>query len=121
MLIMFLALAEPVFANGRISEEAEWASTIVAIIIVIAGGLISLLGVYIVSRRHRGSSDVAIKIGPKLEMKMTKLTQGVVIVLLGVIVLVVGLLYLPSNKTKRTVEGERILLDERGRVEEVKH
>ena len=120
LLIALAVLAPTALANGSVTEWRESTSVVVPLVILVLGGVVALLGVYIVFRRQRGSSDVTIQIGPTVIIRMSRLTQGVLVVLLGVIVLIVGLLNVPRTTTKRDIQGKVIRFDKDGAAEEAK-
>ena len=82
------------------SSSEEAISIIPSMVIIIFGGLLSILGV-----KHiligNASSTFTLNLG-KNSLKLTKLTQGVVVVIIGALILVVGLCKIPTKKTHTT-------------------
>jgi Co/Zn/Cd efflux system component len=110
LTLLALSVTHLANANGKITTQEDSTSAAVAIIIAVCGTIIACLGVYIVRRGHGGSSNLSIKLGEGKELTLTALTQGIVIVLLGIGVLIMGLYRLPSTKKSETIEGKEIKL-----------
>jgi len=82
------------------SSTEEAISILPSILIIIFGGLISLLGIGHILK-GKASSTFTLSSGNK-SLKLTKLTQGAVVVIIGALILVVGLCKIPTKKTQIT-------------------
>jgi len=96
------------WANGEITTHEETTSTVVALVICVIGGVIAILGIVVAAKGGRASSDLEIKFGENKTLKLSKLTQGVVIVLVGAAVLIAGLYNLPKTTKQETIKAKTI-------------
>ena len=94
--------------NGEITTREETTSTVVALVICVIGGIIAILGIIVAARGGRASSNLEIKFGENKTLKLSKLTQGVVIVLIGAAILIAGLYNLPKHTKQETIKAKTI-------------
>lgn len=105
---LFLSWVVTAWANGEITTREESASPSVATAIALLGGAIAILGVFVAVRGGKASSNLEIKFGPDRTLKLTKLTQGVVIVLIGAAILIAGIYNLPKTTKEETMKAKTI-------------
>ena len=102
----------PVFALANGEETTTEYSTNAWIRAVIAGigGLIAVLGILLAFKNATALSDVGLSGGREkgVNVQLKKVSQGVIITLLGVVVLVAGLYLLPDKSVVTTVKGKVI-------------
>jgi len=111
LLIFFiLGLGSVALANGEVTVTSV--SNVVLVVVICLGGLISLLGAIMVFRGIGGKSDVDLALSKKGKISFKKVSQGVVVIIVGALILL-GALYL--GQQKRTITGKRIDL-KRGEV-----
>ena len=115
-LFLTLGLAASANANGHITTVKDETSSTVALVIAAAGFLVSVLGVIVVLRGKRGSSNLNIQFGEHRTLRLTALTQGVLIVLFGVVILIVGLYKLPRSTFSEKIDAKEIQKDPDGTV-----
>ena len=87
-----------VLANGHITETTYSADAFIRLLIAGIGGVLAVLGVALAFKNSGIISSVSLSTSGA---EFRKISQGVVIALLGVIVLIAGLYLLP-DKTKVT-------------------
>ena len=113
-LFLTFGLTAIAHANGHIKTHKDETSGTVALVIAIAGFLVTVLGVFVVLRGKRGSSDLHVQLGEHKRLRLTALTQGVLIVLFGVIILVVGLYKLPRSTSSEEIDAKEIRKEKDG-------
>lgn len=103
--------------NGTV-RETEYSTSlsdaagIVRIIVAAFGGVIGILGVLVVVKGVAGTADVSGSV-PKLgSISMKRVSQGVVITLIGAAVLIGALYLLPDKKVEREITGQGITIEE---------
>jgi O-antigen/teichoic acid export membrane protein len=107
LLISFiLGLASVALANGSVTETSV--NNVVLIAVICLGGLISLLGAIMVFRGIGGKSDVDLALSEKKKISFKKVSQGVVVIIVGALILI-GALYL--GQQKRTITGKTVDLN----------
>jgi hypothetical protein len=127
MLVAALAIGatEPVLANGSV-RETEYSTSlteatgIVRIIVAVFGGLIGLLGIVVAIKGVGGAADVSASVGKHASLSMKRVSQGVVLTLIGAAVLVGALYFLPDKRTERELTGKEISIErEPGKTREI--
>lgn len=108
VFVMVLFAQGACWANGEITTHEETTSTVVALVICVIGGIIAILGIIVAARGGRASSNLEIKFGENKTLKLSKLTQGVVIVLAGAAILFAGLYNLPKHTKQETIKAKTI-------------
>ncbi|MDR4504925.1 MAG: hypothetical protein MRK01_09080 [Candidatus Scalindua sp.] len=114
-LVVFSA-AGGVLANGEVTEteystSLSEATGIVRIIVAVFGGVIGVLGIVVAFRGIGGTADVSVSVSEHRNLSMKRVSQGVVITLIGAGILI-GALYLPpEKKTERRIKGKEITID----------
>lgn len=110
-VVVFLATliaAATASANGEITTHEETTSIVVPLIISLIGGAVASLGIYLAAKGGRAASNLRITFGANRTVTLTRLTQGVVIVLIGATILVAGLYNLPKVKKEETIKAKTI-------------
>ncbi len=107
-MAMLIVAATAAFANGEIVTREESTSIVVPLIISALGGAVAILGVLLAARGGRAASGLRITFGKDKTLTLTKLTQGVVIVLIGAAILIAGLYNLPKTKKEETIKAKTI-------------
>ncbi len=108
VLVIVLFAHGACWANGEITTHEETTSTAVALAICVIGGIIAILGIIVAARGGRASSNLEIKFGENKTLTLNKLTQGVVIVLIGAGILIAGLYNLPKHTREETIKAKTI-------------
>jgi hypothetical protein len=126
---VFVALAaclgDLAAANGTVREtefstSLTEATGIVRIVVAVFGGLIGLLGIFVAIKGVGGTADVSGSISKHGKLSMKRVSQGVVITLIGAAVLIGALYYLPEKRTERELTGKEITIEsEEGKKREV--
>ncbi len=107
-LILMPALA---LANGEETTTEYSTNAWIRIVIAVIGGLIAVLGILLAFKNATALSDVGVS-GSRdkgVNVRLKKVSQGVIITLLGVVVLVAGLYLLPEKSVVHTVKGKEIV------------
>lgn len=114
-----------VVANGSV-RETEYSTSlteatgIVRIVVAVFGGLIGILGILVALKGVGGAADVSASVGKQAKLSMRRVSQGVVLTLIGAAVLVGALYFLPDKKTERELTGKEISIErEAGKTKEV--
>jgi multisubunit Na+/H+ antiporter MnhB subunit len=109
----------PAFAlkQGEVTEQVystglTEATGIVRIIVVVFGGFISLLGVYVSLKSVSGKADVAISLDKNRKINFKRISQGVVITVVGAIVLIAAIYLLPTKRSEMKINGTDITIEE---------
>jgi hypothetical protein len=129
LLALFSAIAfcatDLALANGSV-RETEYSTSlteatgIVRIIVAVFGGLIGVLGIVVALKGVGGAADVSASVGKSAKLSMKRVSQGVVLTLIGAAVLVGALYFLPDKKTERELTGKEISIErEQGKTREV--
>ena len=101
------------------STSLSEATGVVRIIVAAFGGLIGLLGIAVAFKGVAGEADVSVSLSEHRKLSMKRVSQGVVITLIGAAVLVGALYFLPEKRTERELTGKEITIEhEGGRVKE---
>jgi hypothetical protein len=96
------------------------ATGVVRIIVAVFGGLIGLLGIFVAFKGAAGKADVSVSLSEHRTLSMKRVSQGVVITLIGAGILISALYFLPEKKTERKLTGTEITIErEPGKVREV--
>lgn len=106
--LLFFPFSSIGWTNGVITSHEETTSIVVPIVISLIGGIIAILGIFIAAKGGRASSNLEIKFGENKKLTLTRLTQGVVIVIIGAAILIAGLYNLPTTKKEKTVKAKTI-------------
>ncbi|HQU32382.1 MAG: hypothetical protein HRU72_06425 [Planctomycetia bacterium] len=121
---IMVCASDMMFANGTV-REAEYSTSlseatgVVRIVVAVFGGLIGLLGIIVALKGVGGTADVAATVG-KSSLSMKRISQGVVLTLIGAGVLIGTLYFLPEKKTERELTGKEISIErEPGKTKEV--
>lgn len=122
VLVGLIVLYETVQANGDITDteystSLSEATGIVRIIVSIFGGLIGILGIYIAFKGLAGKSDVSIGLGKHKKIEFKRVSQGVVITIIGAAILITALYLLPEKKRERVISGKEIIIEKNGERE----
>jgi hypothetical protein len=118
-------MADFAFGNGGVREteystSLSEATGVVRIIVAVFGGFIGLLGIFVVFKGVVGKADISVSISEHRALSMKRISQGVVITLIGAGILVGALYFLPEKKTERELTGKEITIErESGKVREV--
>ena len=116
VLLLSLAAVSNVLANGEVIEtlfstSLSEATGIVRIIVAAFGGLIGVLGIVVAFRSVGGTADVSMSISEHKKLSMKRISQGVVITLIGAAILIAALYLLPEKRTERQVKGKEITIE----------
>jgi len=120
-LLITLIAADLTFANGKITEtefstSLTEATGIVRIIVAVFGGLIGVLGIAVAAIGIGGKADVTMSLSEHKKLSLTRVSQGVVITVIGAAILVAAVYLLPEKRTEREVTGKEITIErEKGR------
>ena len=114
--LMFFCMAGGVLANGEVTEtefstSLSEATGIVRVVVALFGGLIGILGIVVAYRGIGGTADVSMSVSEHRKLSMKRISQGVVITLIGAVVLIGALYFLPEKKTERHITGKEITIE----------
>jgi hypothetical protein len=122
---LVLCVHELAVANGSM-HETEYSTSlteatgIVRIVVAVFGGLIGILGIVVAIKGVAGTADVSGSLSKYGKFSMKRVSQGVVITLIGAAVLIAALYFLPEKKTERELTGKEISIErEAGKTKEV--
>jgi hypothetical protein len=115
-LLITLIAADLAFANGKITEtefstSLTEATGIVRIIVAVFGGLIGVLGIAVAAIGIGGKADVTMSLSEHKKLSLTRVSQGVVITVIGAAILVAAVYLLPEKRTEREVSGKEITIE----------
>jgi hypothetical protein len=125
LFLLGTGMAEFAFGNGEVTEtefstSLSEATGVVRIIVAVFGGLIGLLGIFVAFKGAAGKADVSVSLSEHRTLSMKRVSQGVVITLIGAGILISALYFLPEKKTERKLTGTEITIErEPGKVREV--
>jgi hypothetical protein len=116
MWFLFLAGVGVALANGEVTEtqfstSLSESTGIVRIIVAVFGGLIGVLGIVLAFRGVGGTADVSMSVSEHRKLSMKRVSQGVVITLIGAAILIGALYLLPEKRTERQVKGKDITIE----------
>lgn len=116
MVILCFARVGVVLANGEVTETQfstglSEATGIVRVIVAVFGGLIGVLGIVVAFRGVGGTADVSMSVSEHRTLSMKRISQGVVITLIGASILIGALYLLPEKRTERQVKGKDITIE----------
>lgn len=125
LLLCGIDMLNLAYGNGTVREteystSLSEATGIVRIIVAFFGGLIGLLGIVVALKGAAGKADLSVSVSEHRSFSMKRVSQGVVITLIGAAVLVGALYFLPDKKTERELTGKEITIErESGKIKEV--
>jgi len=104
-------LAYGMVTETQFSTSLSEATGIVRIVIAVFGGIIAVLGIIVAFRGVGGTADVSMSVSDHGKLSMKRVSQGVVITLIGSVVLISALYLLPEKKTERQIKGNEITIE----------
>ncbi|MDR4507836.1 MAG: hypothetical protein MRJ65_06300 [Candidatus Brocadiaceae bacterium] len=115
-LFAALTIGDSAFANGEVTEieystSLSEATGIVRIIVAAFGGLIGLLGILVTVKGVFGMADVSVSLSEHKKLSMKRVSQGVVITLIGAAVLLGAVYLLPEKRTERQIKGKELMIE----------
>lgn len=118
-LFLMAVSVVPAWPNGEITETEystalSEGTTIVRIIVAVLGGLVVVLGFIVALKGVGGKADIELALSEKRRLSFKKVSQGVVIVIVGAAILVAAVYLLPEKKKERVIKGEEIELEGHG-------
>jgi hypothetical protein len=125
VLLVGLGAHEMAFANGKVTEtqystSLSEATGIVRIVVAVFGGLIGLLGIVVAAKGVAGKADVELSVSEHRSLSFKRISQGVVITVVGAGILVAALYLLPEKRTEREVTGTDITIERGQGVEKLR-
>lgn len=116
MWLLFFAGVGIALANGEVTEtqfstSLSEATGIVRVIVAVFGGLIGVLGIVLAFRGVSGTAEVSMSVSEHRKLSMKRVSQGVVITLIGAAILIGALYLLPEKRTERQVKGKDITIE----------
>jgi glycerol uptake facilitator-like aquaporin len=116
VLLIFFSVVNGVLANGEVSEtqystSLSEATGIVRIIVAVFGGIIGVLGIVVAFRNVGGTADVSMSVSEHRKLSLKRVSQGVVITLIGAAILTGALYLLPEKRTERQIKGKEITIE----------
>jgi len=116
VLLVSLIGANHALANGEVNEtqfstSLSESTGIVRIIVALFGGLIGVLGIVVAFRGVGGTAEVSMSVSEHKTLSMKRISQGVVITLIGGAILIGALYLLPEKRTERQVKGKEITIE----------
>ncbi len=124
VLLVFFGVVGGVLANGEITEtqfstSLSEATGIVRVIVAVFGGIIGILGIVVAFRGVGGTADVSMSVSEHRKLSMKRISQGVVITLIGAAILIGTLYLLPEKKTERQMKGKEITIERKSGNEKI--
>lgn len=125
LFVFGIGMVNLAYGNGTVKEtefstSLSEATGIVRIIVAVFGGLIGLLGIVVALKGVAGKADLSVSLSEHRSLSMKRVSQGVIITLIGAAVLVGALYFLPEKKTERELTGKEITIErEPGKVKEM--
>ena len=116
VLLVVFCIVGGVLANGEVTEteystSLSEATGIVRIIVAVFGGVIGVLGIVVAFRGIGGTAEVSVSVSEHRNLSMKRISQGVVITLIGAAILIGALYLLPEKKTERQIKGKEITIE----------
>lgn len=116
VLLAFFLVVNGVLANGEVTEtqystSLSEATGIVRIIVAAFGGIIGVLGIVVAFRGVGGTADVSMSVSEHKNLSLKRVSQGVVITLIGAAILIGALYLLPEKRTERQIKGKDITIE----------
>lgn len=116
VFLVFFCVVGGVLANGEVTEteystSLSEATGIVRVIVAVFGGVIGVLGIVVAFRSVGGAADVSVSVSEHRKLSMKRISQGVVITLIGAAILIGALYFLPEKKTERQIKGKEITIE----------
>ena len=114
--LVFFCAVSGALANGEVTEteystSLSEATGIVRIIVAVFGGIIGVLGIIVAFKGVGGMADVSVSVSEHRKLSMKRVSQGVVITLIGAAILIGALYLLPEKKTERKIKGKEITIE----------
>ena len=125
VFLLFFFVVSGVLANGEVTEteystSLSEAAGIVRVIVAIFGGIIGVLGIVVAYRAVGGTADISMSVSEHRKLSMKKISQGVVITLIGAAILIGALYLLPEKKTERQITGKEIIIERESGQERIR-
>ena len=125
VLLIFFSVVNGVLANGEVTEtqystSLSEATGIVRIIVAVSGGIIGVLGILVAFRGVGGTADVSMSVSEHRKLSLKRVSQGVVIMLIGAAILIGALYLLPEKRTERQIKGKEITIEHESGKERMK-
>lgn len=125
VLLLFFSVVNGVLANGEVTEtqystSLSEATGIVRIIVAVFGGIIGVLGIVVAFRGVGGTADVSMSVSEHRKLSLKRVSQGVVITLIGAAILIGALYLLPEKRTERQIKGKEITIERESGNERMK-
>ena len=116
LVALAVSLSDLAVANGEVREtefstSLTEATGIVRIVVAVFGGVIGILGILVTIKGVAGTADVSGSVSKYGSISMKRVSQGVVITLIGAAVLIGALYFLPEKKTERVLTGKEITIE----------
>jgi len=125
VLLLFFLVVNGVLANGEVTEtqystSLSEATGIVRIIVAVFGGIIGVLGIVVALRGVGGTAEVSMSVSEHRKLSLKRVSQGVVITLIGAAILIGALYLLPEKRTERHIKGKEIIIEHESGNERMK-
>ncbi|BBO17240.1 conserved hypothetical protein [Candidatus Brocadia pituitae] len=125
VLLLFFLVVNGVLANGEVTEtqystSLSEATGMVRIIVAVFGGIIGVLGIVVALRGVGGTADVSMSVSEHRKLSLKRVSQGVVITLIGAAILIGALYLLPEKRTERHIKGKEIIIEHESGNERMK-
>ncbi len=123
LVIIFVSLfigTSFVFANAEIIER-ESSISIVRIIVVAIGGIISVLGILVAYKGIGGKADVELSVSEQKKIIFKSVSQGVVITIIGAMILIAAVYFLPEKGKESHTSWKKKITESRpdGTIHEI--
>ncbi len=109
IFVLLLVVTSLVFANGEIIVR-ESSTSIVRIIVVVIGGIISVLGIVVAYKGIGGKADVEISVSEQRKIIFKSVSQGVVITIIGAMILIAAVYFLPEKGKESHITGNGVTI-----------
>jgi hypothetical protein len=116
MAFLFFIGVNVALANGSVKEthfstSISEATGIVRVIVAVFGGLIGILGIILAFRGIGGTADVSMSVSGHGNLSIKRISQGVVITLIGAAILIGAVYFLPEKKIESLITGKDITVE----------
>ncbi len=120
VFVLLLVGTSLVFANTDV-VETEYSTSIVRIIVVAIGGIISVLGIVVAYKGIGGKADVELSVSEQKKIIFKNVSQGVVITIIGALILIAAVYFLPEKGKERSITAKELTIERSpdGRTREV--
>jgi hypothetical protein len=121
-IVTTFCVVELAGANGGVREteystSLSEATGLVRIIVAAFGGLIGLLGILLAFKGATAKAEVSVSVSEHHKIVFKRVSQGVVITIIGAAILIAAVYLLPEKRSEREITGKEIEIEREGERE----